>query len=354
MVSTKNKQTVKEVTEQLKQSPVIGILNMHALPASQLSSIRNKLRGKATIRMVKKSLIKLAIRDSGIRGIEPLSERLEGQPALLLSDLDPFRLARVISENKSEAPAKEGDIAPREIRVTAGPTALPPGPVIGDLQKAKIPASIEGDKIHIKQDTVVAKEGDEISGILAGVLSKLGVTPMEIGLDLTAAWEDGLVYGKDVLFVPQEKYVNDMIAAHQMAFSLAFSIGFPTKETMPLLLTKAHQEAYNLCIEAGIMTEETVRPVLARAHAQMEALSSRIDLSAAPEASSEQGLEPGETTSEEGESRDDGKSNAPTEDKPEEEESKEPSPEGSDEQEKKDDSPAEDGAKAGDDAKPEV
>ena len=287
MVSQKNVQTVKEVTGQLKKYPVIGILDMHALPASQLHKIRTLMRGKAVIRMVKKTLLTLAIKEADIKGVDELNDKLQGQPALLLSEENPFKLAMMVDKNKSEAPAKEGDISPKEIMIPAGPTSLPPGPVIGEFQKARIPATIEGDKIHVKEDTVVAKEGDEISGLLAGLLAKLGVSPMEIGLNMICALEKGTIYGKDILFIPQEKYVSDLVACHQNAFNLAFSAGYPTKDTMPILLSKAHQEAFSLASEAGIMTSETVKPLLAKANAQMAVLKSKLDLSATAEAPTE-------------------------------------------------------------------
>jgi large subunit ribosomal protein L10 len=291
MVSPKNIQTVKEVSGQLRKYPVIGILDMFKLPASQLHQIRRMLKGKAVIRMVKKRLIILALKESGLKGSDALSDVLRGEPALIMTDMNPFKLARLVDENKSEAPAKEGDIAPRDILINAGPTPLAPGPVIGDLQKAKIPAMIEGDKIHVRQDTVVAKEGDEIDSLLAGVLAKLGITPMHVGLDLVAACEDGTVYGKDILFIPREKYLDDMISAHQGAFNLAYNLGFPTRETVPFLLSRAHMEAHSLALAAGILTADTVVPLLAKANAQMQALKEKAPLSASVEAENEPPVE---------------------------------------------------------------
>ena len=101
MVSQKNIRTVKEVSEQIGKYPVIGILDMHALPASQLHTIRGKLRGKAAIRMVKKRLIMLALKEVKLKGSEALGEKLQGSPALLFSEVNPFKLARKIEKSKS-------------------------------------------------------------------------------------------------------------------------------------------------------------------------------------------------------------------------------------------------------------
>ena len=314
MVSKKKIETVKQVTEMVKQHPVVGILDMHALPARQLHHIRSKLRGQATIRMVKKRLINLILKNSGLKDIETLTQYIQGEPALLLSKENPFKLARIIEESKSSAFAKPGDIAPHDIVVKAGPTPLPPGPAIGDFQKLKIPAGVEGDKIAVKQDTVVAKEGDEISPQLAAMLSKLGIEPMEIGLNLLAVWENGTIYDKDLLFIPQEKYIDDLKNAHSRAFRLAFSIGYYIKDNITLFLQKAHREAVALALDRGIPTKETVPALLAKAHAQMEALKSRAGIKEDSGEASQEATE-GET-----EAKDNGESKDEAGDKKEEKE----------------------------------
>ena len=276
MASEKKIQTVKEVGEQLEKYQVIGMLDMFKLPAKQLYEIREKLRGEAVIRMVKKRLIALILKESKHKGIDKLKEHIQEEPAFLFSNTDPFKLARIISESKSPATAKPGDIAPKVIEIKAGPTSLSAGPVIGELQRAKIPAGVEGEKIVIKQDVIVAKEGDTIDKTLADVLAKLGVEPMEIGLNLVAVYSDGTIYGKDVLFIPKEKYLDDLMQAHSQAFNLTLNIGYPTKENIGLLLSKAHQEATSLATAAGVVTKETLKPLISKAHKQASAIKEKI------------------------------------------------------------------------------
>jgi len=276
MVSEKKKQVVQEVKTEIKKYPVIGIIDMFKLPARQLHQIRDKLRGRAVIKMVKKRLIIRALQESGMTNIDKLCEYIQGEPALLLSTEDPFRLARIIEQSKSKAPAKPGDIAPADIEVKAGPTSLAAGPVIGELQRAKIPASVQEGKITIMKDVIIAKAGDVITPELAGVMSKLGIEPMEVGLNLLAAWESGQVFPKELLFIPPEKYLQDLRTAHTGAFNLTLTIGWITPNNISILLSKAHKEATNLAEQAGILTSETINTVLAKAHAQAEALKAKI------------------------------------------------------------------------------
>lgn len=275
MVSEKKKLAVEELKGELGKYPVIGMLDMFNLPSKQLQEIRDKLRGKAVIKMVRKNVMKLAIEGVKVKGLEKLEKEIRNQPALLLSEVNPFELARIIESSKSAAPAKPGDIATKDIVVKAGPTTLKPGPVIGELQRVKIPAGVEGDKIVVKEDMVVVEEGEEITKPLADVLMKLGVEPVEISLNLIAVCDRGTIYRKDLLFVPMERYENDLINAYRNAFNLALNIGLPTSETLPLLISKAHQEAVLLALGANILTKETTENLLAKAQAQAEALKEK-------------------------------------------------------------------------------
>jgi len=276
MVSEKKKTAVKELTEELKKYPVIGMLDMFKLPARQLQEMREQLRGKAVIKVIRKNIAKLAIEKAGLSGLKELEDVIQNQPALLLSETNPFRLARIIDSSKSPAPAKAGDIAPKDITVKEGPTSLPPGPVIGELQRVKIPAGVDGDKIVIKKDSVVVKEGEEISKPLADILMKLGIEPMEISLNLLAVWENGIIYPKTLLSVPLEEYKNSLISVYRDAFNLCISIGFITKDTAPVLISKAHNEALSLSLEADLITKETLPMLLSKANSQMLAVSSKL------------------------------------------------------------------------------
>jgi len=282
MVSEKKKRVVNEVGKEIEKYSVIGILDMFKLPSSQLHEIREALRGEAKIRMVKKRLMNMILERSSLKGVGRLNDFLQGEPAFLLSNTDPFRLARKIEKSKSSAPAKPGDIAPKDILIKAGPTSLSAGPVIGELQRVKIPAGVEGEKITIKQDTTIAKEGEAISKEVADILSKLAVRPMEIGLNMVAAWEDGLVYKKDVLFRDPQEYVEELRQAYSGAFNLSLNIGYVTAENVELLLSMAGAEARALAKEAGVVTKDTAPELLSKAGAQAKALKDKAKIEEKP------------------------------------------------------------------------
>jgi large subunit ribosomal protein L10 len=276
MVSEKKKLAVKKLENELKKYPVIGMLDMYKLPSKQLQDIRDKLRGKAVIRMVRKNIMKFAMDNIKISGMNKLEDKIRDQPALLLSEVDPFELAKIIQSSRSSAPAKAGDVVDKDVVVKEGPTSLKPGPVIGELQRIKIPAGVEGDKIVVKKDTVVVKKGGEVTKPVADVLMKLGVEPVEISLNLLAVFDRGTIYTQELLLIPEGKYENDVLNAYRRAFNLSLNIGFLTPETIPFLITKAYREAVSLAREAGVMTKETMGNLLARAQTQAKALEDKV------------------------------------------------------------------------------
>ncbi len=82
---------------------------------------------------------------------------------------------------------------------------------MGELQKAGLPAAIEQGKVVIKKDKVLVKKGDKIPRDVALVLAKLEVFPITVGLDLHAAYDDGMVFKKDVLAVDDKEYLDRVL-----------------------------------------------------------------------------------------------------------------------------------------------
>jgi len=277
-VSEYKKKTVDSFVKLIKEYPIIGAVNMENLPAPQLQVMRGQLRDTVVMRMTKRRLIKIAIEKAKAekKGIEEIEKYLKGMPALLFSKENPFKLYKTLKKRKSSAPAKAGQTAPKDILVPAGPTNFAPGPVIGELGAMGIKTSVEGGKIAIKEDAIVVKEGEEIKANVAGMLTRLGIEPMEIGLDLVAVYEDGTIYTKDILDVDEEQLLAQLQDAHRWSFNLAVEAGYFTKDTIDLLVPKAFNEAKALALEANIMCDAIAEELLAKAEAQGKTLKDEI------------------------------------------------------------------------------
>ena len=142
--------------------------------------------------------------------------------------------------------AKPGQTAPLDITVSAGPTPFAPGPAISELAQLGLKTKVEGGKIHVREDARVVKANEQISPLAASILSKLGVTPIQIGVTLTYVLEGNDLYKGLILDVDLHKYTEDLKTAALNAFKLAIELGFVTKENVTFLVQKAFREAHTL------------------------------------------------------------------------------------------------------------
>jgi large subunit ribosomal protein L10 len=232
------------------------------------------LRGSATIIVTKNTLLQRALKQAG--KASELMENINMPVAVIFTAMDPFKLYKIIRQSRGKAAAKPGQIAPFDIVVPKGETSLAPGPVLTELKQAGIQAQIAAGKVVIGKDSVVAKAGERITPIQAKALQKLGIEPFDVGVELVAAWEDGMIYPKAVLHIDEAAFMQRLQTAASMAFNLSFNAAYPTKANIKLLLGKAVLEGRALALEANIYEKDSIGLILAKASAQASALKAKI------------------------------------------------------------------------------
>ena len=283
-VAESKKKIVKEFSDLINSYPVIGVVDMENLPTAQLQKMRGQLRGKVVIRMTKRRFMNIVldkVKDNK-KGIEDMKNYLTGMPALLFTKDDPFILAKTLKKSMSTAPAKSGQVAPKDIIVSAGPTPFSPGPVISELASAGIKTAIENGKIVVKSDAVVVKKGDKVSPAIAGILARLGVEPMEVGLNLTAVYDNGIIFTRDVLDIDEEEFMDKIKTSYNSAIGLALELSFLTKETTEMMISKAFREAKAVALSQNIMADGIKEEIMAKANKEMLALKSKLNIPDTP------------------------------------------------------------------------
>lgn len=238
---TQKHELVKKLEAKIKGAKIVAIASLQNLPSRQLNLIRKKLRGKAEFLITRSTLLTKAIESRS--DLKQIPENFKGSVAVILTDLDPFKLYALIKASKSKAAAKSGDIAPEDIVVPAGETNLPPGPVLSELKAAKIDARIQGPKITIGKDSKVATKGQPIKPEVAKVLTILGIEPMEISLKILLVKDETMTYAPEVLDVDQEQYMRRLVEGHQRAINLAVYATIFNKESIVILVQKAARGA---------------------------------------------------------------------------------------------------------------
>jgi large subunit ribosomal protein L10 len=271
-------EVIEQIQGNLSTYKMVAAANLQQVRSSQIHEVRKKLRGKVQFLVAKNTLVKRAAEESKKENIGRFTEKLLGSRILLFSDLAPHSLVLLLDKNKVRVPAKAGDVATGEILIPAGNTGLPPGPVISEFGEAKVPTKIESGSIWVSKDTVVARKGDAISPKLASVLSKLGIKPMELGLSLTAAYEQGVVFAEEDLKLDLDEYRTTLRQAASQAFNLAVNTGYVLPETAPQILGKVYREALSLAINAAYPAEEALPQIIRTAYIQMLGLTAKAGI----------------------------------------------------------------------------
>lgn len=256
-VSEAKKTRVRELAEQMKRKTVM-VISIKSLPSAQFQEIKKKLRARAKVQVVKKSLVNFALDHSGIKELHELVPYVEDSTAMLFSDADAFEISGILADEKSPAKAKAGQIAPRDIEVKAGPTELLPGPDISALSAAGLAPKVENGKIAIMQDKVIVKEGDVISPELASIMAKLDIIPFEVGVEPVAVFdgEEKKIYVD--IKIDKIATMKEIEEGFGRAVAFAVELGVVNDLTLDFIIGKAGVEGnvIDALVDAGADEEK--------------------------------------------------------------------------------------------------
>lgn len=269
---------IDELADRMLKAKTVAVVDVKGLPGKQFHKLRAKLRKDMNIQVIRKTVIKYALDKvkGQKRNIDELKQQLGEMPAVVLSDEGPFQLSKLFMENKAPAFAKAGDIAPEDISVSEGPTPFTPGPMISELSSIGLKVKVDAGKIVVMQKSTIAKAGQPIKSEVADILVKLGVQPMEVGLDLSGAWEKEFIFKKDILQFDVAEYLGNIASAASMAFNLSVGLPYPIKENISILVSKVFNEAKTLALERSIFVDALMPQLMAKASAQASELDSYV------------------------------------------------------------------------------
>jgi large subunit ribosomal protein L10 len=266
-------QMYQQLQELPKQYKVLALVKMTKVRASQILPLRKKLKGEVEFVSIKDKVAQKALEKVDIPGIKEMVGELTGQCLFMFTNMSPFKLNVLLAKNKIMLAARGGDISSIDIVVPEKNTGIAPGPMLTEFKNAGIPTKIDQGTIWISKETTPVKKGGVINEKLAPLLGKLDIKPVEAGIALHSAIEEGLKYSEEEMVIDVEKIRGEFAQAHQQAVSLSIEAAYITPENIGQILSKAAQSARSVSIESGFMTDETKEQILQKADAQAKALA---------------------------------------------------------------------------------
>jgi len=266
-------QMYQQLQELPKKYKVLAIIKMNKVRSTQILPLRKILKDDVEFVSIKDKVAKKAFEKVDVPGIKDMIGELTGQCMFMFTNMSPFKLNVLLAKNKIMMIARGGDIASIDIVVPAKNTGIAPGPMLTEFKDAGIPTKIDQGTIWIAKDSTPVLKGEVINEKLAAILGKLDIKPVEAGISLYSALEDGLKYSEEEMIIDVEKIRGEFAQAHQEAVSLSIEAGYVTPENISQILSTASQSARSVSVESGYMTDETKEQILQKADAQAKAVA---------------------------------------------------------------------------------
>ncbi len=267
MVKDWKKNAVSDLAKDMSKYKSIMITDLTSLPSRELQQLRYVLKKSVKIFVAKKSIIKRSLQKLKMK---EMADNVEGIPAVMLSNINPFELSVLIDKEKVDSFIKPGQEAEIDIIIPSGPTSFVPGPILTEFADVGLKTKIEGGKIKILKEKKVAVKGDIVDEKTASILRKMNIMPAKIGINIALAFEDGNIFKN--IRVDVNEYSINFEKGYGEAMNLAYNSGILNDETIKLLIGKAHSEAFSLALNAKIYTEETLPIILAEANIHASSL----------------------------------------------------------------------------------
>ncbi len=257
--------------EIVRQYDVVALSKITKVRATQLMTIRKKFRNDIKILIIKNKVAQRAFeRVTDVRSLENISRELEGQCALMFTNINAFKLNLILNENKVFLSAKGGDIATKDITIPAGNTGITPGPVLSEFKESNVPTKIEQGSIWVSRDTIIAKPGSVISQKLASLMSKLNIKPIEAGISIHAAIAESLFFNEADLKIDLKEYRNELQNSFLSAVRVSIEAEYITTETVKPIISRAQYSAMALATESEYLSTDTASFVLTTAQSKAQ------------------------------------------------------------------------------------
>jgi len=261
------------------------IITVDFVGSKQMQQVRMAIRGKGIMLMGKNTIIRKIIRDNVEKNpsLESLLPYIKGNMGFVFTNDDLNAIRKIVTSFKMPAAAKQGVVAPCNVKVPAGPTGLDPGQT-SFFQTLNIATKIARGAIEIVSEVSVITAGEKVSASAVALLSKLNIRPFEFGINVTTVYEDGSVYDAAVLDLEQSDLVNMFCQAMSRLAAISFEIGEINRATVPHSFGRAFKIIAAIAMETGyeFAELEEVKAMLAAGPATGAASGGDAAAAAAP------------------------------------------------------------------------
>lgn len=228
-ISEKKTEYFAKLKEYLAVHKSLFLVGVDNVSSQQLHEVRRELRGRATILMGKNTMVRRAFRSfiAETPELERLLPYIKGNIGFVFTNSDLKEIREVLLSNRVLAPARAGAVAPKDVFVPPGNTGMEPGKT-SFFQALGVPTKITRGTIEIVSEIQVVAAGAKVGPSEATLLNMLNISPFTYGLTVEQVFDDGQVFGSEILDITDEELISQFSTAVRNIATVSLATSIPT------------------------------------------------------------------------------------------------------------------------------
>lgn len=233
---------------------IIGVDNVGS---NQMARVRMALRGKAIFLLGKNTHMRRTLRIQSEKNpsLQALIPHIVGNIGLVFTNEDLIEVRDCITSFLVPAAARTGALAPIDVIVPPGPTGMDPGQT-SFFQALSIATKIMRGCIEIISEVKLITKGEKVTASHVSLLTKLGIKPFFYGITVNKVYEDGDVFGADVLDFSDDLLLGKFFNSVRKIAAISMEIEYPTHASIPHIFTLAFKKMVAIALETDYMFEQ--------------------------------------------------------------------------------------------------
>jgi large subunit ribosomal protein LP0 len=223
-----------KLVQYLEEYPKCFIVGADNVGSKQMQQIRIGLRGTAVVLMGKNTMMRKAIKGHVEKNpaLEKLLPHIRGNVGFVFTNGELSEVREKLLENKVQAPAKPGAIAPLDVIIPAMNTGLGPEKT-SFFQALAIATKISKGTIEMINDVHILKEGERVGASEATLLNMLNISPFSYGLQVQQVYDSGTIFEPAILDIKPEDLRERFLAGVRNVAAVSLAVGYPTVASAP-------------------------------------------------------------------------------------------------------------------------
>jgi len=245
------------LVQYLDEYPKCFIVGADNVGSKQMQQIRIGLRGTAAVLMGKNTMMRKAIKGhvENNPALEKLLPYIKGNVGFVFTSGDLVEVREKLLENKVQAPAKPGALAPMDVIIPAQNTGLGPEKT-SFFQALAIPTKISKGSIEMINDVHILKAGERVGASEATLLNMLNVSPFSYGLVVEMVYDSGTIFEPKILDIKPEDLRGRFLAGVRNVAAVSLQISYPTVASVPHSVVNGFKNVLALAAVTDITFKE--------------------------------------------------------------------------------------------------